>query len=62
MAFQIIHLYKELVNWMNEEGWSPLHLLASKPSVFKSGSRLGRTETVIYHCMYICINILHVHG
>ncbi|KAK4281202.1 hypothetical protein QN277_012724 [Acacia crassicarpa] len=51
LAFQIIHLYPELVNWVNEEGFSPLHLLAAKPSSFKSGSRLGRYEMIIYHCM-----------
>ncbi|XP_028769658.1 uncharacterized protein LOC114727097 [Neltuma alba] len=53
LAFQIVHLYKELTNWVNEEGLSPLHLLASKPTAFRSGSRLGRIETIIYHCIYV---------
>ncbi|XP_054783991.1 uncharacterized protein LOC129290956 [Prosopis cineraria] len=53
LALQIIHLYKDLANWVNEKGLSPLHLLASKPCAFKSGSRLGRMETIIYHCMYV---------
>ncbi|KAI9072824.1 hypothetical protein K1719_045192 [Acacia pycnantha] len=53
LAFQIIHLYKDLANWVNEEGLSPLHLLASKPHAFKSGSRLGRIETIIYHCLHV---------
>ncbi|KAI9109953.1 hypothetical protein K1719_018994 [Acacia pycnantha] len=53
LAFQIIHLYKELANSVNEEGLSPLRLLASKPHAFKSGSRLGRIETIIYHCLHV---------
>ncbi|KAI9072828.1 hypothetical protein K1719_045207 [Acacia pycnantha] len=53
LAFQIIHLYEDLANWVNEEGLSPLHLLASKPHAFKSGSRLGRIETIIYHCLHV---------
>ncbi|KAF7818359.1 serine/threonine-protein phosphatase 6 regulatory ankyrin repeat subunit B isoform X2 [Senna tora] len=53
LAFQIIYLYKDLVTWVNEEGLSPLHLLASKPSAFRSGSRLGRAETIIYHCVFV---------
>ncbi|KAK7303003.1 hypothetical protein RJT34_13902 [Clitoria ternatea] len=53
LAFQIIHLYKDLVNMVNENGLSPLHLLANKPSVFRSGSRLGRFEAIIYYCIII---------
>ncbi|TKY71892.1 Ankyrin repeat domain-containing protein 6 [Spatholobus suberectus] len=49
LALQIIHLYKDLVNWVNECGFSPLHLLAAKPSAFRSGSRFGRFETIVYH-------------
>lgn len=55
LAFQIIHLYGELVNCVNDEGLPPLHLLASKPSAFRSGSRLGRIQTIIYHCMRVCV-------
>ncbi|XP_054782653.1 ankyrin repeat-containing protein NPR4-like isoform X2 [Prosopis cineraria] len=53
LAFQIIHLYEDLVNLVNEEGLSALHLLAAKPSDFKSGSRLGRYEMIIYHCIFV---------
>ncbi|XP_028769150.1 uncharacterized protein LOC114726653 isoform X2 [Neltuma alba] len=53
LAFQIIHLHEDLANWVNEKGCSPLHLLASKPCAFKSGSCLGWMETIIYHCIYI---------
>ncbi|TXG63711.1 hypothetical protein EZV62_010705 [Acer yangbiense] len=38
LAFQIIHHYKELVNSVNERGLSPLHLMATKPSAFRSGT------------------------
>ncbi|KAK4281203.1 hypothetical protein QN277_012725 [Acacia crassicarpa] len=53
LAFQIIHLYEDLVTSVNEDGLSPLHLLAAKPSSFRSGSRLGRLEGIIYHCLYV---------
>ncbi|KAK1560787.1 hypothetical protein Q3G72_030896 [Acer saccharum] len=52
LAFQIIHHYKELVNSVNERGFSPLHLLAAKPSAFRSGSHLGRWNEFIYHLMH----------
>ncbi|KAK9201610.1 hypothetical protein WN944_016816 [Citrus x changshan-huyou] len=42
LAFQIIHLYEKLVNSVNEKGVSPLHVLATKPNAFRSGSHLGR--------------------
>ncbi|BFG43102.1 hypothetical protein CerSpe_293760 [Prunus speciosa] len=53
LAFQIICLYEDLVNYVNEEGYSPLHLLASKPSAFKSGSHLRPFKRIIYYCIYV---------
>lgn len=53
LAFQIIKLYTDLANSVNEQGISPLHLLAAKPSAFKSGSHLSPTDRIIYHCKYI---------
>ncbi|KAI5349834.1 hypothetical protein L3X38_002732 [Prunus dulcis] len=53
LAFQIIRLYPELVNSMNENGFSPLHILASKPSAFKSSSRLGLIGHIIYQCLIV---------
>ncbi|GLT55153.1 hypothetical protein SLA2020_283000 [Shorea laevis] len=56
LAFQIIHLYSDkdqnqgLVSSFDLEGFSPLHLLASKPSAFRSGSHHGRYYKIIYHC------------
>ncbi|KAL6322070.1 hypothetical protein AAG906_003474 [Vitis piasezkii] len=41
-----------LVYAANEKGCTPLHLLASKPAVFRSGSRLGGfISRIIYHCL-----------
>ncbi|KAM4075455.1 hypothetical protein ACB094_10G171000 [Castanea mollissima] len=53
LAFRIIHLYDKLVNSFNEQGWTPLHLLASKPSAFRSGCHLGRWYKMIYHCIFV---------
>ncbi|KAM4087407.1 hypothetical protein ACJW30_10G176100 [Castanea mollissima] len=53
LAFRIIHLYEKLVNSFNEKGWTPLHLLASKPSAFKSGSHLGGWYKMIYYCIFV---------
>ncbi|KAK1560420.1 hypothetical protein Q3G72_026510 [Acer saccharum] len=52
LAFQIIHRYEKLVNKVNERGLLPLHLLAAKPSAFRSGSHLGRYNEFIYHLMH----------
>ncbi|KAK2648408.1 hypothetical protein Ddye_015897 [Dipteronia dyeriana] len=53
LAFQIIHYYEGLVNSVNQRGLSPLHLLAAKPSAFRSGSHLGRCNEFIYHCIFV---------
>ncbi|KAL1550189.1 hypothetical protein AAHA92_18188 [Salvia divinorum] len=52
LAFQIIHLYPKL-NRNDANGITPLHLLATKPSAFKSGTRMGLLRTIVYHCLYI---------
>ncbi|EXB71424.1 Ankyrin repeat, PH and SEC7 domain containing protein secG [Morus notabilis] len=53
LAFQRIHLYKaDLVNSVNEEGITPLHVLATKPSAFRSGCKLGPWRGIIYECKY----------
>ncbi|KAF3457683.1 hypothetical protein FNV43_RR02341 [Rhamnella rubrinervis] len=53
LAFQIIHYYPQLANSINEDGLSPLHILASKPNAFKSSSRLGLFDRIIYHCLAV---------
>ncbi|XP_023532790.1 uncharacterized protein LOC111794857 isoform X2 [Cucurbita pepo subsp. pepo] len=53
LAVHIIELYKELVEFVNVEGFTPLHLLATKPSAFKSGTHLGRWKMIVYHCIFV---------
>ncbi|KAK4441648.1 hypothetical protein Salat_0499700 [Sesamum alatum] len=52
IAFQIIHHYEKLVNWVDERGRTPLHILASKPYAFRSGSDIRGYERLIYHFIY----------
>ncbi|KAE8009772.1 hypothetical protein FH972_006188 [Carpinus fangiana] len=53
LAFQIIHLFGNLVDSVNQHGFTPLHLLAARPSAFRSGSHFGRCHTIIYHCIFV---------
>ncbi|RVW35663.1 hypothetical protein CK203_108170 [Vitis vinifera] len=53
LAFLIIHLYGDLVDSVDENGLTPLHLLASKPTAFRSGTPLSWFERIIYHCVYV---------
>ncbi|KAL5561729.1 hypothetical protein UlMin_031476 [Ulmus minor] len=48
LAFWIIQLCNDLVNYVNGEGHTPLHVLATKPSAFESGSNLGRFQKLAY--------------
>nr|XP_027116795.1 uncharacterized protein LOC113734445 isoform X1 [Coffea arabica] len=45
--------YDRLVNSVNQEGISPLHILARKPNVFESSSNLRLCDRMIYHCVYV---------
>ncbi|KAG7970481.1 hypothetical protein I3843_07G085900 [Carya illinoinensis] len=49
LAFQIIHLYPHLASSVNEEELTPLHILASRPSAFRSGSHLEGYDKIIYY-------------
>ncbi|KAK9020121.1 hypothetical protein V6N11_054614 [Hibiscus sabdariffa] len=53
LAFQIILKYPELANSVNENGCTPLHILATKPSAFPSGRRLGLFDQIIYRCLTV---------
>ncbi|ONI26160.1 hypothetical protein PRUPE_1G007500 [Prunus persica] len=53
LAFQIILWYPELVNYINQSGFSPLHILANTPSAFKSSSRLRPLDRLIYQCLIV---------
>ncbi|KAK7853937.1 hypothetical protein CFP56_034116 [Quercus suber] len=50
LAYQILDQEEQLATFMDERGTSPLHLLADKPSAFKSGCRLGWWSSIIYYC------------
>ncbi|XP_051120807.1 uncharacterized protein LOC127244363 [Andrographis paniculata] len=53
IAFEIINHYDYLIDSLNVEGFSPLHLLANKPSAFKSGSHVSGFQKLIYHCIFV---------
>ncbi|KAF9686926.1 hypothetical protein SADUNF_Sadunf02G0041000 [Salix dunnii] len=53
LAFQIIHLYPNLVNLVNERGMSPLHCLARRSTAFRSGYHLRPLYSIIYHCTIV---------
>ncbi|KAL3506394.1 hypothetical protein ACH5RR_031776 [Cinchona calisaya] len=47
LAYQIIIYYPRSVNSVNQEGFSPLHILARKPNVFQSSSNLRICDRLI---------------
>ncbi|KAL1559668.1 hypothetical protein AAHA92_09984 [Salvia divinorum] len=53
LAFDIMAHYGKLVNAVNENGVSPLHILANKPSAFRSGSQIRGIHKLIYHCIFV---------
>ncbi|XP_058084571.1 uncharacterized protein LOC131232356 [Magnolia sinica] len=53
LALSIIYKHPSLINSHNEKGQSALHLMASHPSFFRSGSPLGIFDFIIYHCTLI---------
>ncbi|XP_062109137.1 uncharacterized protein LOC133819807 isoform X2 [Humulus lupulus] len=53
MAMAIIENYKTLINFVNEDGLSPLHVLANKPNAFKSSTCLGLFDRIIYYCLVV---------
>ncbi|WJZ90086.1 hypothetical protein VitviT2T_009259 [Vitis vinifera] len=53
LAFTIILEFPKLANYVNEQGLSPLHLLANKPTAFRSGTHLSWIDKIIYYCVFI---------
>ncbi|KAK4281204.1 hypothetical protein QN277_012726 [Acacia crassicarpa] len=53
LAFHMIILYPDLVGKSNEKGITPLHVLASKPSAFRSGLQLSWWNQIIYYCIRV---------
>ncbi|XP_071938234.1 uncharacterized protein [Coffea arabica] len=45
--------YGRLVNSVNQEGISPLHILASMPNLFESSSNLRLCDRMVYRCVYV---------
>ncbi|XP_027119571.1 uncharacterized protein [Coffea arabica] len=53
LAYQIISYNHKLVRSINQEGFSPLHILARKPNVFESSSNLRLFDRIIYRCVLV---------
>ncbi|AES64276.1 putative ankyrin repeat-containing domain, PGG domain-containing protein [Medicago truncatula] len=53
LALQIIGMYPKLVNVVNHEGLSPLHILARKPNCFRSCTRMELIDRIIYTCSIV---------
>ncbi|KAL4604558.1 hypothetical protein ACB092_10G201300 [Castanea dentata] len=49
LAYRILLLHGELATCVDENGTLPIHLLAEKPSAFRSGCHLGWWSIIIYH-------------
>ncbi|KAM4087424.1 hypothetical protein ACJW30_10G176800 [Castanea mollissima] len=50
LAFEILNVEPGLACFVSGQGITPLHLLASKPAVFKIGFRPEWWKKIIYHC------------
>ncbi|XP_047979543.1 ankyrin repeat, PH and SEC7 domain containing protein secG-like [Salvia hispanica] len=53
LAYFILEHYKNLLNYVNVDGETPLYVLARKPNLFKSSSQLGFYESIIYHFVFV---------
>ena len=69
LAFQIIQMDenpelkgKHLMDYLDNEKSLPLHLLAEKPTAFRSGIHLGLFKKIIYNCKtFPAKNYFQVH-
>ncbi|KAG6700322.1 hypothetical protein I3842_08G107000 [Carya illinoinensis] len=50
LALEIIELYPKLVHFVNKQGFSPLHVLASDPSAFESATLYGLVLRLLVKC------------
>ncbi|XP_034691001.1 ankyrin repeat-containing protein ITN1-like isoform X2 [Vitis riparia] len=53
LAFQIICKQEDLMDAVDSDGFSPLHVLAEKPTAFRSGIHLSWFNKIIYHCISV---------
>ncbi|PKI57580.1 hypothetical protein CRG98_022051 [Punica granatum] len=51
-ARRIIESYRQLVDKVNNEGLTPLHVLALQPHSFKSRAHLGLFQRIFYKCRW----------
>ncbi|KAK7840617.1 ankyrin repeat-containing protein bda1 [Quercus suber] len=60
LAFKMLHLDPSLAYSVNEGGITPMHLIACKPSAFRSACHLQWWEKIIYYCKYYSIFKLQI--
>ncbi|QCD79933.1 ankyrin [Vigna unguiculata] len=53
LALQIIRLYPNLADAVNQDGYSPLHILALKPNCFRSSTWMEFMDRMIYNCLLV---------
>ncbi|XP_019424933.1 PREDICTED: uncharacterized protein LOC109333813 [Lupinus angustifolius] len=53
LALQILGLYPHLAGSVNEDGLTPLHILARKPNCFLSCTRMELYERIVYSCLFV---------
>ncbi|XP_014508252.1 ankyrin repeat-containing protein ITN1 [Vigna radiata var. radiata] len=53
LALQIIRLYPNLADAVNQDGYSPLHILAMKPNCFRSSTWMEFMDRMIYNCLLV---------
>ncbi|CAJ1971122.1 unnamed protein product [Sphenostylis stenocarpa] len=54
LAVIIVHYYDFIITHKNKEGLTPLTLLATKPSAFRSATKLSLWTQILYQCKYDC--------
>ncbi|KAK7372594.1 hypothetical protein VNO80_05979 [Phaseolus coccineus] len=53
LAVIIVHYYDFLSTHKNKEGLTPLTVLATRPSAFRSATKLPWWKRILYHCMLV---------
>ncbi|GMP90927.1 hypothetical protein CsSME_00041845 [Camellia sinensis var. sinensis] len=52
LALEIVHRFPEFVHRLDQKGYSPLHLLATKATAFKSSCPRTWLQDTIYRCVW----------
>ncbi|QHO27114.1 uncharacterized protein LOC107496829 [Arachis duranensis] len=53
LAVIIVHCYDFLITHTNKNGITPLEALATRPSAFRSASKLSLWKLTLYHCILV---------